>query len=124
MRLPETGHLTSAEAAQRLGVDQTRIQTWFHWGVLSGKQEAAQRQLWIAWNRDVAQRMGGNAVLDASMVSVKRLCNEQDKQPGEVLGWASTEGHAIYRVRRGTSFRFYIRPVGSLNRCGQETDHA
>jgi DNA invertase Pin-like site-specific DNA recombinase len=120
MRLPETGYLSSAEAAHRLGVDQTRIQTWFHWGVLSGKQEATQRQLWIAWNSDVAQRMGGNAVLDAGMVSVRRLCNQQDKQPGEVLGWASTEGHVIYRVRRGTSFRFYIRPVGPLNRCGQE----
>ena len=34
MRLPETDYITSTEAAKRLGVDQTRIQTWFHWGVL------------------------------------------------------------------------------------------
>lgn len=54
MRLPETDYLTSTQAAERLGVDQSRIQTWFRWGVLSGKQDAAQRQLWIAWNADVA----------------------------------------------------------------------
>jgi hypothetical protein len=65
---------------------------------------------------------GGNSirVVGRSNLRSTRLCNQQDKQPGEVLGWASTEGHAIYRVRRGTSFRFYIRPVGPLNRCGQE----
>src|SRR5438094_7837853 len=28
MRLPETDYITSTEAAKRLGVDQTRIQTW------------------------------------------------------------------------------------------------
>jgi hypothetical protein len=68
MRLPETGYLTSAEAAQRLGVDQTRIQTWFHWGVLSGKQEATQRQLWIAWNSDAGTGVrvtSGESVLRA-----------------------------------------------------------
>jgi hypothetical protein len=45
MRLPETDYITSNEAAKRLGVDQTRIGTWFRWGVLAGKQDAAQHQL-------------------------------------------------------------------------------
>jgi hypothetical protein len=31
MRLEDTEYITSTDAAQRLGVDQTRIQTWFHW---------------------------------------------------------------------------------------------
>jgi hypothetical protein len=44
------------------------------------------------------------------MISVKRLCAQEDKLPGEVLNWASTHGHQILRVRRGTSFRFYILP--------------
>jgi Recombinase zinc beta ribbon domain len=110
MRLPETDYLTSAQAAERLGVDQSRIQTWFRWGVLSGKQDAEQRQVWITWNADVAHRLTGGATLDASMVSVRMLCAEQGKLPNQVLGWASTQGHAIYRVRRGTSFRFYILP--------------
>ena len=52
MRLEDTGYITSTDAAHRLDVDQTRIQTWFHWGVLSGKQDAAQRQLWIRWDED------------------------------------------------------------------------
>jgi hypothetical protein len=124
MRLPKSGYLTSTQVAERLGVDQSRIQLWFHWGLLQGKQEATQRQLWIRWNDDVAQRLGGGAALDASMASVRRLCREQAKPPGEVLRWANASGHAIYRVRRGTTFRFYILPSAVQGRCAQETGHA
>jgi DNA invertase Pin-like site-specific DNA recombinase len=120
MRLPEAGYITSAEAARRLGVDQSRIQTWFRWGVLTGKQDAAQRQLWITWNSDVAHRLGGGAVLDARMVSVRMLCAEQGKHPDEVLGWASAHGHGLYRVRRGTGFRFYILPRAQHRLDGSE----
>lgn len=110
MRLPDSGYLTSAEVAAALGVNQTQIQKWFRWGVLAGKQDAAQRQLWIAWTADTAARLGGGAVIDVGMVSVKRLCAEQHQRPAAVLAWAATAGHTIYRVRRGTAFRFYIRP--------------
>jgi hypothetical protein len=110
MRLPETEYITSREAAKRLGVDQTGIQSWFHWGVLGGKQDAAQRQLWIKWNTDVERRLGGSAPIDKRMVSVKRLCAQEGKAAPEVLQWASAHGHEILRVRRGTSFRFYIVP--------------
>jgi DNA invertase Pin-like site-specific DNA recombinase len=120
MRLPEAGYITSAEAARRLAVDQSRIQTWFRWGVLTGKQDAAQRQLWIRWDGDVAHRLGGGAVLDARMISVRILCAEQGKHPGEVLGWASTHGHGLYRVRRGTGFRFYILPRAQHRLGGSE----
>ena len=121
MRLPDAAYITSMEAAERLGVDQTRIQTWFHCGVLTGKQEATQRQLWIAWNRDIAERLGGGAPIDAGMVSVRRLCAQQRKLPDQVLARASAHGHQILRVRRGTSFRFYIRPRDPEHRIrGQE----
>jgi DNA invertase Pin-like site-specific DNA recombinase len=113
MRLADTDYVTSADAAKRLGVDQTRIQTWFHWGVLSGKQDAAQRQLWITWNDDVERRLSGTAPIDQRMISVKRLCAQEGKLAGDVLAWASTHGHEILRVRRGTSFRFYIVPSGA-----------
>jgi hypothetical protein len=58
------------------------------------------------------------------MVSVRRLCREQAKPPGEVLRWASVSGHAIYRVRRGTGFRFYILPSAAQGRRAQEAGHA
>jgi hypothetical protein len=38
MRLPDTDYISSSEAAERLGVDQSRIQTWFRWGVLRTRQ--------------------------------------------------------------------------------------
>jgi hypothetical protein len=110
MRLPTSGYLTSAEAAECLGVDQSRIQQWFRWGVLDGKQDAAQRQLWITWNADVDARLTGGATITEEMVSVKRLCQHQGQPAGAVLAWAASAGHTIYRVRRGSTFRFYVRP--------------
>lgn len=110
MRLPGSGYLTSAEAATALGVNQTQIQKWFRWGVLAGKQDGAQHQLWIAWTAEVAERLSGGAAINEGMVSVKRLCAEQGQRPDRVLAWAAAAGHTIYRVRRGTAFRFYIRP--------------
>ena len=44
------------------------------------------------------------------MVSVKRLCAQERKPAGEILAWAHAHGHEILRIRRGTSFRFYIVP--------------
>jgi DNA invertase Pin-like site-specific DNA recombinase len=116
MRLPASGYLTSAEAAEQLGVDQSRIQQWFRWGVLGGKQDAKQRQLWITWNAEIAARLTGGASIDERMVSVKRLCREQRRSAGAVLAWAACAGHTIYRVRRGTSFRFYILPTPAEHR--------
>jgi hypothetical protein len=124
MRLPETDYISSTEAAERLGVDQSRIQTWFRWGVLSGKQDAARRQLWIKWNDDVARRLQGTAPLDRRMVSVRRLCAQEDKLPADVFTWASTQGHEILRVRRGTGFHFYILPSQPERQCGEDVSHA
>jgi DNA invertase Pin-like site-specific DNA recombinase len=119
MRLPESGYLSSGEVAAVLGVDQTTVQHWFAWGLLAGKQDAAQRQLWIAWDEATARRLDGRAVLDAGMVSVRRLCAEQGKRREEVLAWAAAAGHAVYRVRRGTAFKFYIRPrAGATGTAG------
>ena len=121
MRLAETSYITSTEAALRLGLDQSRIQTWFRWGVLTGKQDATQRQLWITWNSDVQQRLGGGAAIDGRMVSVKRLCGHQGNSAADVLTRANQHGDTVYRVRRGTSFRFYILPRAAEHRLsGQE----
>ncbi len=124
MRSPETDYISSTEAAERLGVDQTRVQTWFRWGVLSGKQDAAQRQLWIRWNDDVARRLRGTAPLDRRMVSVRRLCAQERKPPADVFTWASKEGHEILRVRRGSSFHFYILPSPADRQNATEVDNA
>ena len=124
MRLPATDYISSSEAAARLGVDQSRIQTWFRCGVLCGKQDAAQRQLWIRWNDDVARRLQGTAPLDRRMVSVRRLCAQEGKLPADVLVWASTQGHEILRVRRGTSFRFYILPAQPDCQRDKDVRHA
>lgn len=110
MRQPGSGYVTSAEAAVRLGVEQTTIQQWFTSGLLSGKQDATQRQLWIAWSDDLVDRLGGDAVIDPGMVSVRRLCRLHGKRRDEILAWAVTHRHRIVRVRRGTAFRFYVRP--------------
>jgi DNA invertase Pin-like site-specific DNA recombinase len=124
MRLPETDYIPSSDAATRLGIDQSRIQTWFRWGVLTGKQDATRRQLWIRWNADVERRLNGSAVLDNRMISVRRLCAQEGKPPGAVLQWASSHGHTIIRVRRGTNFHFYIAPAPADRHSADEVGHA
>ena len=57
------------------------------------------------------------------MISVKRLCAQERKPAGEILTWAHANGHTILRVRRGTSFRFYIAPTSGAREhrlSGQE----
>ena len=110
LRLPESGYLSSADVAARLGVEQTRAQKWFRLGVLTGKQDARQKPLWIAWDAAIARRLDGRAPLDERMVSVKWLCRQLGKSADAVLAWAVSEGHTIYRVRRNTTYRFYILP--------------
>lgn len=112
LRIPDSGYITSSEAATQLGVDQTTIQKWYRLGVLTGKHNGGQSQLWIHWVKDVMDRLNGGATPDPRMVSVRSLCRIQKKCPDEVLAWAQAEGHGIYRLRRGTAMRFFILPHG------------
>jgi excisionase family DNA binding protein len=113
LRIPDSGYITSAEAAEQLGVDQTTIQKWYRSGVLTGKQDGRQAPLWIRWTEDVVYRLNGGATPDTRMVSVRFLCRSQEKRPDEVLSWARENGHGIYRLRRGSAMRFYILPQES-----------
>jgi len=71
--------------------------------------------VWIGWDEDVRYRLSGAAVPDPRMVSVRALCRIQGKRPQEVLAWAQTNGHTIYRLRRGASILFFILPcAGSV----------
>lgn len=111
LRLPETGYVTSAEAAEQLGVSQTTLQKWYRLGVLGGKHDGGQAPLWIRWTDSVRERLNGGATPDPRMVSVRRLCHTQNKQPDKILSWAQQRGHAIYRLRRGARLRFFVLPV-------------
>jgi DNA invertase Pin-like site-specific DNA recombinase len=110
LRVNGSGYYTSAEAADQLGVKQGAIQRWYKLGLLAGKHDGGQAALWIALNEDVLNRLGGKAKPDARMVSVRSLCEAQKKRPDEVLKWAQAEGHEIYRLRRGSTLRFYVLP--------------
>jgi len=110
LRIPDSGYITSAEAAGQLGVHQTTIQNWYRLGVLSGKQDDGQAPLWIRWTEDIIYRLNGSATPDPRMVSVRSLCRTQSKHPDQVLAWAQDSGHTIYRLRRGSAMRFYILP--------------
>lgn len=102
--------LTSAEVAGLLGVTQTRIQAWFAWGILAGKQDGGQGQLWLQWDEAVARRLDGSANPDPRMVSCRRLCRERHESPALVFAWPREQGYSVYRLRRGTVCRFYLLP--------------
>lgn len=113
MRLATSAYHTSAEVATFLGLKQNAIQRWVTAGVLEGKHGAGQSQLWIHWTDDLERHLDGRAAFDPRMVSVRRLCREEGKTPDEVLHWARDQGHEIFRLRRGTAYRFYILPASA-----------
>jgi hypothetical protein len=110
LRLTQNGYLTSAEAAARLEINQTTVQKWYKLGLLQGKHAGGQKALWIAWTEEAALQLGGQASFDPRMTSIKSLCKLQGKTWEQVIQWCVEEGHHIYRLRRGTTFRFYVLP--------------
>jgi DNA invertase Pin-like site-specific DNA recombinase len=114
LRLTENGYLTTAEAAARLEINQTTVQKWYKLGLLQGKHAGGQKALWIAWTEEAESRLGGQASFDPRMTSVKSLCKVQGKTWEQVIRWCVEEGHQIYRLRRGTTFRFYVLPASCL----------
>lgn len=111
LRLTNNGYLTTAEAAARLEINQTTVQKWYKLGLLQGKHASSQKALWIAWTEEVEQRLGGQASFDPRMISVKSLCKLQGKTWEQVIRWCVGEGHHVFRLRRGTTFRFYVLPA-------------
>ncbi len=110
LRLTENSYLTSAEAAARLEINQTTVQKWYKLGLLSGKHAGGQKALWIEWTAETEAHLGGQASFDPRMTSVKSLCQVQGKTWEQVIRWCVEEDHQVYRLRRGTIFRFYVLP--------------
>jgi DNA invertase Pin-like site-specific DNA recombinase len=111
LRLTENGYLTTAEAAARLEINQTTVQKWYKLGLLQGKHAGGQKAVWIEWRAEAEARLLGQASFDPRMTSVKSLCKLQGKTWEQVIRWCVEEGHQIYRLRRGTTFRFYVLPA-------------
>lgn len=87
------------------------MQKWYKLGLLQGKHAGGQKALWIAWTEEAEVRLGGQVGFDPRMTSVKSLCKLQGKTWEQVIRWCVEEGHQIYRLRRGTTFRFYVLPA-------------
>ena len=115
LRIPDAGYITTSEAAKQFGVHQSTIQRWYGLGVLAGKHDGGQSQLWIHWDEDMMVRLNGGATPDSRMVSVRSLCRIKGKRPDEILSWAQADGHGIYRLRRGSDMRFFILPRDGVN---------
>jgi hypothetical protein len=120
LRIADNDYLTSAEAAERLGVTQGTIQRWYKLGIVSGKHVGEQSRLWIFVNEEVEYRLKGGAKPDARMVSIKRLSREQRKNWEQIVVGAQSQGDQIYRLRRGSRESFYILPA-SISKLGNET---
>ncbi len=111
LRIPETGFITSAEAAKLLGINQTTVQKWYRCGLLPGKHDGGQAPLWIKWSEELGYRFTGGATPDPRMVTVRSLCKQMNKTKEEVYTWALENHHTIYRLRRGSLMWFYILPA-------------
>jgi hypothetical protein len=109
-RLADNGYLTSAEAATRLEITQATVQKWYKLGILQGKHAGGQSALWIAWTEEVEEHLAGKASFDPRMRSLKFLCKLHGKTWEQMVHWCLAEGHQLYRLRRGMTFRFYVLP--------------
>jgi DNA invertase Pin-like site-specific DNA recombinase len=110
LRLTESGYITTPEAAQQLGISVSAAENWFKQGILPGKRDSPGATVWIAWSEDLLYRLQGSAKPDPRMTSVRSLCRTRNQRPPEIYAWANENGHGIFRLRRGTSWRFYILP--------------
>lgn len=109
----EKTFLSSAETAHQLGVSQSTIQKWYRLGLLPGKRDPGQSVLWIQLSDEVEYRLNGGAVPDPRMLTVRALCKTRNMTPDQVLAWAQSQGHTIFRMRAGKSLRFYVLPAVS-----------
>ncbi len=114
LRLSDSGYITTPEAAQQLGVTVSAVESWFKQGILPGKRDSPAATVWIAWSADLLYRLQGSATPDPHMVSVRALCRTRNQRPPAIFAWANQHGHLIYRLRRGTAWRFYILPNGVM----------
>ena len=110
LRIPDSGYITTPEAAEQLGVAITTVERWFKQGVLQGKRDKPGATIWIQWSAEIAQRLNGSAQPDRRMVSAQSLGKARQQSPQEIFQWANEEGHQLYRLRRGTTYRFYVLP--------------
>jgi hypothetical protein len=110
LRLSDGGYLTTAEAAHQIGVTVSAVESWFKQGILPGKRDRPSAAVWIAWSEELLYRLQGSAQPDPRMLSVRRLCRIRNERPPAIFTWANENGHQIYRLRRGTAWRFYILP--------------
>lgn len=116
LRIPDSGYVTTSEAAAALGISVSTVENWFKQGILDGKRDRAGATIWIAWSEEVAYRLSGGATPDPSMVTIRSLCKARDQTPAEILQWAKRKGYQIHRLRRGKAFKFYVSPAESSAR--------
>ena len=100
LRLPETGYLTSAEAAQRLGVSQSTVQKWYRLGLLPGNHDGGSATLWIRWTEDLGQRLLGGATPDPRMVSIRTLGQTQGQKPEALLVVWMIDGYSVKGMKK------------------------
>jgi len=74
LRSQDSPYLSSAEAAERLGVSQSAIQKWYRLGLLPGKRDPGHSVLWVQLSEELETRLNGSAVPDPRMVTVRTLC--------------------------------------------------
>ncbi len=116
LRIPDSGYVTTPEAAEALDVSVSAVENWFKKGILDGKRDKPGAPIWVAWSQDIVYRLSGSAPPDSRMVSVRTLCKTRNQRPAEIVQWAKQEGHQIFRLRRGRVFLFYILPVDASAR--------
>jgi hypothetical protein len=104
--IQDSGYLTIAEVAAKLGEKRFNVSYWCQLGILAGKQTGSF--WWIRWQDEYEAQLKGTALLDPNMIAARLLCKRRGQRPRDLFAWARANGYDIYRLQRGTVMRFYI----------------
>ena len=103
------GLISTAEAAERLGVTPSMICDWFRRGLLVGHQRRVGTPLWVRLTEEDLRRLDGSASLGPDMVTLQEapavlgLTKEQ-------MGQEIREGRLLtYRLRIKNRWRWHVQ---------------
>lgn len=110
------GLITTAEAAQQLGVDAATITIWFRQGILQGHQRKPGSSLWVHISEEDRQRLIGSTSPNPSLVTVRRAADRLGMTTEQVWAEVRAGRMVAYRLRAGKHWRWHIQlPAGSLS---------
>ena len=89
----------------------TTIQRWFKIGILEGRRGIGkQSKLWIYLDTTIIKRLNGTATFDITVRTFASIMKDMNISKEKLVQWIKLKNHELLRLKRGSSWRFYVKP--------------